>query len=296
LSPPRLSVNEATTPNSTFAEDLANFRAAGVDGIGITLGGIAAGNVKVADDAEALRLLRASGLQAGFCIPSTTAILPRDPRKIGALAGALSEPADRTDALIADIRRLAAFDPVCCICLPGPVGAYEPEEARAIAVEGLGRAARAAADVGVTLAIEPMHSSLGQDFSLLTNLPDAVALLDEIGEPNVGILADVWHLWDTDDIHAHLREHAGRLIGVHLDDRRDPTRSWCDRVLPGDGIADVPAFLRALHDGGYDGWFEIELLSDDGVFGNDFPDSLWRREPVELIRTAREWFAAAWPG
>ena len=127
MEPPRLSVNEATTPHSTFAEDLANYREAGIDAIGITLGTIAAGNVKVADDGEALRQFRESGLRAGFCIPGTTAILPRDPRKIGALAGAVADPEERTDALIADIRRLAPFEPVCCICLPGPVGAYEPD-------------------------------------------------------------------------------------------------------------------------------------------------------------------------
>jgi sugar phosphate isomerase/epimerase len=292
---PPLSVNEAMTPNATFAEDLANYSEAGVDAIGITLGAIAAGNVKVTDDREALAQLRASGLRAGFCIPGTTAVLPRDPAKIGVLAGGLSDPEQRTDAMIADMRRLAAFDPVCCICIPGPVGSYEPEQARELAVAGLRRLARAAADVGVTLAMEPMHSSLGPDFSMITTLPDAVAMVDEIGEPNVGILADVWHLWDTPDIRAHLRAHARRLVGVHLDDRRDPTRSWCDRTLPGDGVADVPAFLRALHEGGYDGWFEFEVLSDDGTFGNDFEDSIWRRDAVEVIRAGREWFRAAWP-
>jgi sugar phosphate isomerase/epimerase len=39
---------------------------------------------------------------------------------------------------------------------------------------------------------------------------------------------------------------AGRFAGVHVSDVRSPTRSWADRVLPGDGVADVPAVLAAL--------------------------------------------------
>jgi sugar phosphate isomerase/epimerase len=139
-----------------------------------------------------------------------------------------------------------------------------------------------------------MHSSISADFSFLTTLPDTVRLLDEIDEPNTGILFDIWHLWDTPDLLEHIRRYARRFVGVHLNDRREPTRSWCDRVLPGDGSADLDGILRALADGGFDGWFELEVLSDDGTFGNDFPDSLWHLDPVELIREGREKFLRAW--
>jgi sugar phosphate isomerase/epimerase len=81
---------------------------------------------------------------------------------------------------------------------------------------------------------------------------------------------------------------------VHLNDHRDPTRSWCDRVLPGDGIGRVTAFLGALDAGGYDGWLEVEVFSDDGRFGNDFPDSLWKLDPVELVRASRAKTVEAW--
>jgi sugar phosphate isomerase/epimerase len=65
--------------------------------------------------------------------------------------------------------------------------------------------------------------------------------------------------------------------------------------LPGDGVADVAAFLQALHSGGYQGWFELEVLSDDGAFGHDFPDSLWKQDPIELMRAGREKSLALWP-
>ena len=42
--------------------------------------------------------------------------------------------------------------------------------------------------------------------------------------------------------------------------RRNPTRSWKDRVLPGDGVIDLPAILGALEAGGFDGWFDMEIF------------------------------------
>jgi sugar phosphate isomerase/epimerase len=121
-----------------------------------------------------------------------------------------------------------------------------------------------------------------------------VELLDEVDQPNAGLLVDFWNLWDTPDVLTHIRANASRTLGVHVNDWRDPTRSWCDRVLPGDGIIDIPGMLRALQEGGFDGWYELEVMSDDGRNGNRWPDSLWERDPVELIRTAREQFAELW--
>jgi sugar phosphate isomerase/epimerase len=105
---------------------------------------------------------------------------------------------------------------------------------------------------------------------------------------------DVWHLWDTPGLLDEIRRHAHRFVGVHVDDWRDPTRNWCDRVLPGDGIADVTGILGALDEAGYDGWYELEVFSDDGRFGNEWPDSLWKLDPVEFVRAGREKFEAAW--
>src|SRR3989442_1222591 len=104
-------------------------------------------------------------------------------------------PAVRIEEVCRGIRRLAAFEPACCVCLTGPQGDYETAEAR---------------------------------------------------------------------------------------------------ELSGDGVADLPGIFGALNDGGFDGWFELEVLSDDGTFGEDYPDSLWKLDPVELIRTGREQFMRAW--
>ena len=39
--------------------------------------------------------------------------------------------------------------------------------------------------------------------------------------------------------------------------------------------------------GGYTGWYDLEILSDNGLFGNDYPDSLWKLPPANLVKAAR---------
>ena len=41
---------------------------------------------------------------------------------------------------------------------------------------------------------------------------------------------------------------------------------------------------------GYDGWWELEVFSDDGSFGNAFPDSLWALPANEFLARAHDAF------
>ena len=75
---------------------------------------------------------------------------------------------------------------------------------------------------------------------------------------------------------------------------REPTRSFADRLLPGDGLADVPRILALLHGAGWSGFYELEVFSDNGAFGNAFPDSLWDIPAAELARRGREAFLTCW--
>jgi sugar phosphate isomerase/epimerase len=198
--------------------------------------------------------------------------------------------------MCAMVRRAAPYKPCCCVCLTGPLGDRDPDEARALAVDGLRTVARSAAEVGVIVALEAIHASIANDWTLVSSIPDLVEFLDEIDEPNTGMAWDLWHLWDTPDFLAHVREHAGRCVHVHLDDWPNWTpRSWADRVLPGDGVADARGFLKALDEGGYDGWIDLEIFSDDGRLGHDFPDSLWKRDPRELVAAGRDHYYSLVP-
>ena len=53
-------------------------------------------------------------------------------------------------------------------------------------------------------------------------------------------------------------------------------------------VLDLVTVVRALEAGGYDGSFDVEIFSDNGTFGDAFPDSLWDVETGELARRAVE--------
>ncbi|MDW8310564.1 MAG: sugar phosphate isomerase/epimerase family protein, partial [Verrucomicrobiales bacterium] len=239
-------------------------------------------------DGAALRAFRDSGLSASLCVPATLSILPL-PRMPGP-----KDPRERIAAMSAGLRRLAAFGPAACVCLTGPAGARLEAEARRLVVHGLREVARVAADLGLRLALEPVHPSIRQDWSLICTLPETLELLDEVGEPNLGVLFDTWHLGDAPDVLQAAQRHAARIFGVHINDRRNPTRSWKDRALPGEGTLNLPAILGALDAGGYHGWYDLEIFSDDGAFGDAYEDSLWKLPARELVRRGRAGFLRAW--
>lgn len=285
MADPKFSISEITTFHQTFEQDLDTYREAGIGGIGIW-----EFKLDAAGDAEALARLRASGLKATTMIPGTLSIWPVP------FPGP-TDPEERTEGLCAAIRRFAPFEPEVILCLTGnPGDGVDEAEKRRVAVDGLRRAAKVAAEHGLTLGLEPLHRDVYGHWTLVSDIPGTVALLDEIGEPNVKVLYDVYHLWDTDGVVEHTVANGDRIVrSVHVCDWRDPTRNDFDRVLPGDGIIDLPAIFGALDAAGVVGWFDLEIFSDDGSFSDlDFEDSLWKQDPLEVVRRGRAGFERAW--
>jgi sugar phosphate isomerase/epimerase len=281
---PRFSISQISTLGAGFAEDVEAYREAGVAGLGIW-------ELKIPDDgdAEALETLEASGLASTNAVPLVPSILPLP------LMEGPGDPEERIEFLCRSLHRLAPFRPDSVVCLTGPAGDLGPERARATVVEGLRTLAAEARATGLRIGLEPYSRHGGEDWTIVNTLPDAVDLIDEAGvDDAVGILFDVWHLWDEQGLEAHLAEHIDRVAGVHVSDVRKPTRSFADRVLPGDGVAGVPRILGALERAGWDGFYDLEIFSDNGVFGNAFPDALWGLPPGELARRGRDSFLACW--
>jgi sugar phosphate isomerase/epimerase len=100
----------------------------------------------------------------------------------------------------------------------------------------------------------------------------------------------MWHMWNTPDVLPMTERHGALVTGVHVCDHREPTRSPMDRVLPGDGTIDMPSMVKALEKGGFTGWWDLEIFSDDGRDGNDFPDSIWKRPPSDWVAEGKEKF------
>jgi sugar phosphate isomerase/epimerase len=283
LADPLYSVSQLTTPKNTFADDVAQLTRTGATGIGIWEAKLPPGG----DDAARAMLGRA-GLAATLCIPALWTILPS---RLG------PEPADperRLELICAGIRRLATFRPAAYLVCAGAIGDRAREAALALVARQLAALADAAAEVGGTVGLEPIRIGAGSTGPLVNTLAEAGRMVEAVGRPNVGIIFDVWHLWDEPDRDRLIRRYADRIVGVQVDDARDPTRGWCDRALPGEGRADVPGILAALIDSGYRGWYDLEIFSDDGRYGTAYPDSLWALPHEEMLARARRGFDRCW--
>jgi sugar phosphate isomerase/epimerase len=274
----RFSISQITTLPASFAEDLEAYRDAGAEGIGIW-------ELKIPDreEAPALAALWASGLAPTNAVPNVPSVLP-----LPLLPGP-DDPAARVDAYCASLRRLAPFRPSAVVLLTGP-------GERPTVVDGLRTIAAEARRVGLKVGLEPYSASHGgEDWTIVNTIGEAVGLIDEAGVGNeIGIMFDLWHLWNAEGLERDLAEHIGRIVGVHVCDVREPTRSFADRLLPGDGVADVPRVLRLLDDAGWDGFYDLEVFSDDGSMGTPLPDSLWHVPAPELARRGRQAFLSCW--
>ena len=274
---PRFSISQISTLPATFEEDVRVYAEAGADGLGIW-------EIKLPEGGEdaALTALAGSGLASTNAIPAVPSImaLPQLPGP--------AEPAERIQAYRRGLRRLAPFRPSAVVLLTGPGD-------RSVIVAGLRALAEEARSLGLTIGLEPYQRDGGEDWTIVSTIREAVGLIDEAGVADaVGILFDLWHLWNSEGLEDDLRDHSERIVGVHVADVRSPTRSFADRVLPGDGVAGVPRVLGLLDGAGWDGYYDLEIFSDNGAFGNAFPDSLWDVPPAELARRGREAFLACW--
>ena len=272
---PRVSICEWTTFPASFGEELAAYREAGADGIGLLEFKLPEGDV--------LGKLRASGLVATNCLPAAGSILPSP------LIPGPEEPAARMASICESLHRLAELEPTSVFFLTGP-----GPERRDEVVAGVRRIAEEADRAGVRAVLEPIHPSQADVLSFISSLDEAVALLDKAEADLVGLLFDTWQLWDSPGLGEQIRRHAGRIGGVHVGDRREPTRGHFDRALPGDGVIPLGSVIRMLDEAGYDGYYDVEIFSDNGIFGDHHPDSLWDLEPREAARRAVDSFMRVW--
>ena len=261
----KLSLSAISTLNAPFAEDVAAYAAAGFDAIGLW-------EMKLPpDDAANLELLRTHGLEVSNCVPTVPSFLAL---AIPGMEGP-PDPPERVEAICASIRRLAAYGPECVLVLSGPLGGRSEAEGRAIVVDGLARASSAAREVGVRLGFEPIHPAQRESAGFVTSLADALALLDEAGLEDVGIMADTYNLAreNTADVTAALQ----RFTGLHVaDELLEPVPGV--RALPGEGRDRSAELVTALRDAGWEGFFDVEIFST--------PDAFWALQVDDAARRA----------
>jgi sugar phosphate isomerase/epimerase len=119
-----------------------------------------------------------------------------------------------------------------------------------------------AAAAGVALAIEVIHP-LRQDLSFVNTLADAGAIARAAGARG-GYVLDLWHSgWERRLLETIARDARRRIHAVQMSDYKAVTMRTLDRALLGEGILPLRDVVRTLERGGYRGWYEAEIVSDD---------------------------------
>lgn len=149
------------------------------------------------------------------------------------------------------------------------------------------RSAEIIADAGAKAAVEFLP------FTPVATVADARALVRHAGTDRSGVLVDSWHVFNgpntLDDLVALPREELAyvqvcdhpTLLGPGAD---VATEAMTNRVMPGDGVFDLPGFRAALDTVGFDGLVSVEVINP----------ALATVGPAEFARRARESVRPFW--
>ena len=142
------------------------------------------------------------------------------------------------------------------IVVPSPVGVTEPpagytyDELWDAAVKNIREAAEYAESKGVNLCIEAINR---YETYLANTLTKAYKLVKEINHPNVGIMADMFHMsLEENNIGRSLRMIADKLLHVHIADNT--------REAAGLGNTDFKEMFYVLKDIGYEESLTMEFM------------------------------------
>jgi sugar phosphate isomerase/epimerase len=133
--------------------------------------------------------------------------------------------------------------------------------------------------LGRSLGVEPAMEFLGF-VEQINSVASALEIASGCGEAGAKVVADVFHMirggGSVDDL---LMLKGSQLACFHINDvppQPDPlTQTDHDRVMVGEGIADLPRVIANLRTIGYHGPLSLEL----------FNHALWRADPADVVTT-----------
>ncbi len=152
--------------------------------------------------------------------------------------------------------------------------------------DGIAATLEYARQVGLPLAIEPLHPMYAADRACVNTLEQALDLCDALdpagvhapGHAALGVAVDVYHVWWDPKLRQQIaRAGRSRLLAFHVCDWLTPTRDLLnDRGMMGDGVIDIPRIRGWVEGAGFAGYSEVEIFSTE---------NWWKREGGEVLDT-----------
>ena len=161
--------------------------------------------------------------------------------------------------------------------LTGSPAYHDIARARNEVHDGIAASLEYARQVGMPLAIEPLHPMQAAERACINTLEQALDLCDELDPGQTGMLgvaADLYHIWWDPKLQSQIeRAGAKRLLAYHVCDWLTPTRDLLnDRGMMGDGVIELKKCRQWMEHAGYQGFAEVEIFSEH-----------WWSQPGEVV-------------
>ena len=152
------------------------------------------------------------------------------------------------------------------VLVVGSIPGLALTEARKQVTDGIAACLQHAADVGVKLAIEPLHPMYAGDKSCVNSMTTAREIWQELDNPWIGVALDVYHVWFDErlDEEISLAGDAGKIFGFHICDWKcDTNHLLLDRGLMGEGCIPIREIRGKVEEAGFAGFNEVEIFSQN---------------------------------
>ena len=166
--------------------------------------------------------------------------------------------ADALEALLA-ANDLAA--PVLIVS-SGCRGGHTLTHAHRLLRQALEAIAPAASRAGVTLAIKPIHAAAAVGSSFLTNLSQALELVEQFDDSSIKLSLDLWQFGHQPDLLDLLPRLAVSTAAVQVADRIGRPSFEQERLPAGEGSLPLEATVLALLEEGYAGPIEFDPVGE----------------------------------
>ena len=171
---------------------------------------------------------------------------------------------------------------------PGSAASKDIGAAQRQVEEGIAELLDYARTANMPLALEPLHPMYAADRACVNTMRQALDICERLDPGNsgmMGLAVDTYHVWWDFEVRSQIKR-AGkkRLLAFHVCDWLVPTKDMLlDRGMMGDGVIDIPHLRNAVEAEGFDGYVEVEILSNDW----------WSRPLGETVDTVIERFKTA---
>ena len=150
--------------------------------------------------------------------------------------------------------------------LAGNAAYTDLARARSEVFDGIAASLEYAREVGMPLAIEPLHPMQAADRACINTLEHALDICDALDARRTGMLGvalDVYHVWWDPKLEQQIaRAGKERLLAYHVCDWLTPTRDLLnDRGMMGDGVVELKKIRGWVEAAGFTGFSEVEIFS-----------------------------------